>query len=108
MHRPRTQTKRRPRRDDLGLGDRVARRSQLELGPALLDVPRLVLLRVELARERMSRLDEEDLAAVVLRKRPDQLVAPRLVDALHVELERLEPGEVRRGEVAVHGVAAPE
>src|SRR5207248_9727900 len=40
--------------------------------------------------------DEEDLADVVVGDGPDQLVAPRLLDAARLERPAVEPFEIRR------------
>src|SRR5467141_1910802 len=45
-------------------------------------VDRFVLLVVVLQRQDVSRLDVQDLADIAVGPRPDQLVAPRLVDAI--------------------------
>ena len=74
--------------------------ADLELRPPLEHVPRLVLDLVELQAERLARLDEQDLAGVVLGLRPDQLRAPRLLDRARVEGEVVDParfGEVKSG-----------
>ena len=61
---------------------------ELDLRAARLDEPRLVLLAVELERERVARLHEQQLPAVDVGQRPDQLVAPRLLDAPRLERPR--------------------
>ena len=83
VHRPRRQTagRRRARRRS----PRAAcPRRRSRLGPPVEDVPRLVLDAVVLQAERLSGSDEEDLAAVLRGAGPDELVAPRLLDALDV------------------------
>src|SRR3984885_14225471 len=55
-----------------------------------LDEPRLVLGPVVLEGERLSLGDEEQLAAVDLAERPDELVAPGLVDPPRGEPPRRE------------------
>ena len=76
--------------------------AELESRPPGLDEPRLVLLPVELQRERMPGLHEEHLAAVDVGERPDELVTPRLLD-----LADLEPPTVERVDVrGVHGEQA--
>ena len=72
-----------------------------ELGPPLEHVPRLVLLTVELERERVARVDRQELARVVLGPRPDELVAPGLLDPLRLERELIDALQVRRREPAV-------
>src|SRR4051812_43701317 len=57
--------------------------------------PRLVLLAVELQRQRLAGADEEDLAAVGVREGPDELPAPRLLDAARVDRPRVEGVDVR-------------
>ena len=58
----------------------VVERAKLELCTPSLDVPRLVLDLVVLERERLACLHEQELPAVVVGERPDQLPAPRLLD----------------------------
>src|SRR5581483_9422567 len=70
--------------------------AELELGPARLDVPALVLLPVELETEGLARADEEHLADVAVGMCPDELVAPRLLDAPRLERPAVEALEVRR------------
>src|SRR5436305_529861 len=69
----------------------IAERAQLELGPALLDKPGLVLLAVELQADRLARLDEEHLADVLVGLSPDQLRAPGLLDLARFELPAASP-----------------
>src|SRR6185437_3660441 len=68
----------------------------LELRAARLHEPRLVLLAMELERERVAGADEQHLAAVDVRQRPDELVAPGLLDLPHLDRPRVERGDVRR------------
>src|SRR2546428_10007841 len=70
----------RPRADHLGAQDSLPRFAELELRPAALDVPALVLLVVELEAQRLAGPDEENLPDVEVGVRPDPLPAPRLVD----------------------------
>ena len=58
--------------------------------------PGLVLLPVELEAERLAGLDEQNLSAVVVGQRPDQLVAPGLLDLRRLDRELRELAEVRR------------
>ena len=53
-----------PGRDHLGVEDALPGVAELELRPAALDVPALVLLVVELEAERLAGADEEDLPDV--------------------------------------------
>src|SRR5262249_45550677 len=63
-----------------------------------LDEPALVLLPVELERERLAGLHEEDLPDVRVCLGPDQLPAPRLLDPPRLEREPVERAVVRRAE----------
>src|SRR5262249_35094848 len=81
--------------NDLNTQDRVAGRPELELRTTRLDEPGLVLLPVELERERLAGTDEEDLADVRLRLREDELVPPRFFDAARLECPRVEAPEAR-------------
>ena len=54
---------------------------EVEQEPAAHDEDRLVLALVVLERQPAAGLDHDHLAAVAVRQGPDQLVAPRLVDA---------------------------
>ena len=74
----------------------LPRSRHLDLCSPLEHVPRLVLLPVELHRESLAGVDDEQLAAVVIGERPDQLVAPRLVDAPGLEGPAVEQRQVRR------------
>src|SRR4051812_2038480 len=81
---------------DLVLGERgAALFAELDLRTAGVDEPRLVLLAVELERERVTRLHEQELAAVDVRQGPDQLVAPRLLDPARSERPRAEAAHTR-------------
>ena len=60
--------------------DALRRRSRKETQCAPQHVNRLVLHVVVLQGERMARLDVQDLAHVVIRLRPDQLMTPRLLN----------------------------
>src|SRR5262245_27555212 len=91
--------------DDLRVRRLVARRAELDLRAARMDQPRLVLHAVELEAQRLTGFDEQDLPAVVVGERPEQLVAPRLLDPGGLDAELGEPAEVRRRQV-VH-VRAP-
>jgi hypothetical protein len=73
------------RADHLLVQHRLPHLAQLELRPAGLHEPRLLLLAVELQAERSAGLHEEDFAAIALRERPDQLVPPRLLDLPDLE-----------------------
>src|SRR5207237_7305806 len=76
----------------------------LDLGTPLVDVPRLVVLVVELEAQRLPRADEEELADVGLRLSPQELPAPRLFDPLRLEGERVETAQIRRTQLPlVHG-----
>src|SRR5262249_44301808 len=88
--------------DDLGLGDRLTRGCELELGTSGFDVPGLVLDAVELEAERVTRSDEDELADVAIGQRPEQLMAPRLLDPLGLEGEAVDAAQVRGGEVPLH------
>src|SRR5581483_9943117 len=102
MDGTRAEPERRALSDDLRVLNGVPCARQLDLRPARLHEPRLVLLTMELERERMARTDEEQLAAVLVRQRPDQLVAPRLVDPLRLEAPLIERVDVRRIQLAAH------
>src|SRR5579884_482374 len=91
-----------PRADDLLVLHRVTGARELDLGPPRLDEPGLVLLAVELQRERVTGADEEHLAAVVVAQRPDQLVDPRLLDPPRLEAPLVERVDVRRVQLAAH------
>src|SRR5690349_19591575 len=54
---------------------------EVQLQPTGGDEDRLILGRMALERQSLAGLDDEPLADVSIRVRPDQLVAPRLVDA---------------------------
>src|SRR5581483_371545 len=83
------------RADHLLVQGPLPRLAQLELGAPRLDVPALVLLLVELEAEGVAGADEEHLADVGVRVRPDQLVAPGLLDAARLERPPIEAFEVR-------------
>src|SRR6476620_2389895 len=82
--------------DDLLAQRLLPRIAELEPRPAALDVPALVLLPVELERERLARPHKEDLPDVRLGIRPDQLPAPRLLHPTRLEGEAVEGTVVRR------------
>src|SRR6266496_605683 len=86
----------RPLGDHLSAQDRLPRFAELELRAAALDIPALVLLVVELEAQRLAGPDEEDLPDVEVGVRPDQLPAPRLVDAARLEGPAVEATKVRR------------
>jgi hypothetical protein len=90
----RLEVERRAGADDLGVRDRIARRAHLQLHPPCLDVPRLVLLPVELEAERVACANEQDLADVVVRVGPDQLVAPGLLDTFRLDRPGVEAVQV--------------
>src|SRR5262249_55137110 len=98
VDRPRTESERRAWADDLVLEDGVAGGAELELGPALLNEPRLVLDVVELQAERLAGLHEQQLADVVVGLGPDQLVTPGLLDLARIERPVVETLDVRRVE----------
>src|SRR3989440_4327791 len=93
------------RRNHFFLQDPLPRLAELDPGATFEDVPRFVLLFVELEAQRLPLLDEEDLPGVVLRDRPDQLGAPGLLDRPWVEREPVEAGQVRREQVWGHCLA---
>ncbi len=74
-----------------------------DLGPAGVEVDRLVLDLVVLEAQRLARADEEHLSAVAVGERVVDLVAPGLLDALHRYLER---GRVAHGAWSQSGLAA--
>src|SRR6266508_2289827 len=102
----RTDPKGGPGAHDLGLRHGRPRGGELELGSPGLDQPGLVLVAVELEAERFARLHEDDLPAVLVAERPDELVPPGLVDLPRLDGERLEAAEVGRGQMVVHAFAA--
>ena len=77
-------------------------RADLDLRAARLEVPGLVLHAVELERQRLAGANEQHLAGVVVGARPEQLVPPRLVEALRLERERRQAVQVGRDAVARH------
>src|SRR2546423_8005694 len=72
---------RRPCLGDEADGVLAVLQGQLHLRSPRLEVPGLVLVVVVLQAERAARLDEQDLSDVVVRMRPDELVAPGLLHA---------------------------
>src|SRR5215208_2008664 len=82
VHGSRLDAERGTRRHHLTRGRLLARGRELELRTTFEHVPRLVLLPVELQRELVPRLDVQELAGVRVSNRPNQLVAPRLLDPL--------------------------
>src|SRR5579859_3187405 len=84
--------------DDLLVERLLAGLAELEPRATALDVPALVLLPVELQRERLAGRDEEDLSDVRVGHGPDQLPAPRLLDLARLEGEAVERAVVRRVE----------
>src|SRR5688500_15635429 len=86
---------------DIGL---PAGLTDLALGAPRKDIERLILLLVELEAQLLPALDEKDLAAVPLGRRPDELVAPGLLDFLDLDRETVEIEEVWRQ--IVHLVSA--
>src|SRR5439155_22464139 len=105
VHRSRPDAKCGSGADHLDAEGLFPRLAQLELRAAGVDEPRFVLLAVELEAERLARLDEEELAAVVVRQRPDQLMSPRLVYLRRLDRERVEALEVRRGGLVAHAAS---
>src|SRR4051794_19973170 len=101
MHGPRTEAVRGTGPNHFPRQERLARSAQLELRPALEDVPRLVLDVVELQAQRLAGLDDEKLAGVVLGDREDQLVTPGLLDLLRLGREAGSTVEVRGAQVMV-------
>src|SRR5262245_52847362 len=106
VDRARLDPERRARADHLRVRRLVARRAHLDLRAARLHEPRLVLLAVELEAQRLAGLHEEQLAAVVVGERPDQFVAPGLLDLRRLDCELLQPTEIGRGQVLAHAFAA--
>src|SRR5262245_35221589 len=86
----------RPGGDDLLVERLLAHLAELDPRAAALEVPALVLLPVELERERLARPHEEDLSNVRVGMRPDQLPAPGLLDPPAFEGEAVEGAVVRR------------
>src|ERR1700694_5498533 len=84
------------RAHDLRLRELLAGRGDVQPSSTGLDVPRLVLLAVELEAQRFARLHEKELAAVVVCERPDELVAPGLVDLRRLDREWLQRAEIGR------------
>src|SRR6185503_17668128 len=80
VHRPGAKAEARSGSDDLLVERLLAGIAELEPRAAALHVPALVLLAVELERERLALPHEQDLPDVGLGVRPDQLPAPRLLD----------------------------
>src|SRR5881394_2918321 len=98
VHRPGPKVEARPGGDDLLVKRLLADVAELEPRAAALDVPALVLLPVELERERLALAHEQDLPHVRVGVRPDQLPAPRLLDLPRLECEPVEGAVVRRVE----------
>ena len=73
----------------------------------LCDVPALVLLPVELQRERLALPHEQHLPDVGVGVRPDQLPAPRLLDPPRLERETVEGAVVRRVEAHASCLCGP-
>src|SRR5258708_21731300 len=73
---------------ELADGHRPVLVVEMEPKPTADHVDRLVLLLVVLERQAAPGLDHQDLAAVPVGQRPDQLVAPRLVDAARLDGSR--------------------
>src|SRR5262249_21932355 len=65
----------------------LAALAELDPRAAALDIPALVLFPVELERERLACPHEQDLPDVGVGMSPDQLPAPRLLDAARLEGE---------------------
>src|SRR5581483_4388993 len=84
VDRPGREVKRLPGSDHLLLEHPFAGLAELDPCASLEDVPRLVLLVVELEAERLARLDEQDLPGVGAGVRPDQLGPPWLLDRARV------------------------
>src|SRR5439155_9047232 len=103
-HAPGLEAEERGRGDYLFLQRRLAGIAELELGAAGLHVPGLVLDAMELQAERLARLDEDHLADVVLGLGPDELPAPRLLDAPRLDPPATDVRIVRR----VHAHAGTE
>src|SRR5262245_21112955 len=83
-------------RDDLLVERLLADLAELEPRPPALDIPALVLLAVELQRERLPCLHEQDLPDVGVCMGPDQLPAPGLLDPARLERKTVERAVVRR------------
>src|SRR4051812_29733313 len=98
MHRPGAEVEARPRDHDLLVERLLAGVAELEPRAAALEVPALVLLTVELEREGLALLHEQDLPDVGVRVRPDQLPPPRLLDPTGLERNPVEGAVVRRVE----------
>src|SRR5436190_19663532 len=109
VHGAGRKVKRRPRADYLTRENPLSGRAELELDLALEHVPGLVLHLVELQAERLAGLDHEQLSRVVIGDRPDQLMAPRLVDSARLGREAVDSGEVWGAQVVVtrHGPGEP-
>src|SRR3954471_122716 len=75
----------------------------LEREPARQDHDRLVLHPVILERQRLAGVDVEDLADVAVGVRPDQLVAPGLLDPLAAAAVVAHAGQYRtHAAVTIH------
>src|SRR6266516_3962697 len=85
-----------PGPDQPGVEGTLSRGAELELRPAALDVPALLLLAVELEAERVAGADEEGLAEIRIRVGPDQLPPPGLLDLARLDRPGVEAPEVRR------------
>src|SRR5207247_6714310 len=107
MDGSRRKAERRPGSDDLAREDALAGAAELELDPALEDIPRLVLDLVELEAERLACLHDEQLSGVVVCERPDELVAPRLLHLALLGCEPVDSAEIWGAQVVMtrHGVA---
>src|SRR5579862_1091076 len=68
-------------RSELAIRDRAGGVLERQAEPSLKDVDPLVLRRVVLERQALARLDDEELPDVPVRMRPDELMAPGLLDA---------------------------
>src|SRR5919201_3382820 len=87
VDRPRREPERGAGADDLALEHRLPHVAELKLRPTALHVPAFVFLAMELEAERAAGADEEQLPDVLLGMRPEELVAPGLLDPLRLERE---------------------
>src|SRR2546427_8448069 len=85
-----------PGPDQPGVEGTLSRGAELELRPAALYVPALLLLAVELEAERVAGADEEGLAEIRIRVGPDQLPPPGLLDLARLDRPGVQAPEVRR------------